>query len=106
MDHFAGLDVSVYETSVCVVDDTARPTAQMRFRRLVRLPEALAALFTDDRPARKHVDQRGSHEPFSSCRVADRFLCVLGAIAAAFVLENQVFRCRPWVNGAPVTAAA
>ena len=32
MDHFAGLDVSVYETSVCFVDDTARPTAQMRFR--------------------------------------------------------------------------
>jgi len=24
MDHFAGLDVSVKETSVCIVDDTAR----------------------------------------------------------------------------------
>jgi hypothetical protein len=24
MDHFAGLDVSVKETSVCVVDDTGR----------------------------------------------------------------------------------
>jgi hypothetical protein len=44
MDHFAGLDVSVYETGVCFVDDTARPTAQMRFRPLVRLPQALAAL--------------------------------------------------------------
>jgi hypothetical protein len=24
MDHFAGLDVSVKETSICIVDDTAR----------------------------------------------------------------------------------
>jgi hypothetical protein len=24
MDHFAGLDVSVKETSVCIVDDTGR----------------------------------------------------------------------------------
>ena len=32
MDHFAGLDFSVSETSVCFVDDTARPTAQMRFK--------------------------------------------------------------------------
>ena len=24
MDHFAGLDVSVNETSVCIVDDTGR----------------------------------------------------------------------------------
>jgi hypothetical protein len=30
--------------------------------------------FTDNRPARKHVDQRRSHEPFSSYRVADRFM--------------------------------
>ena len=24
MDHFAGLDVSVKETSICIVDDTGR----------------------------------------------------------------------------------
>ena len=44
MEHVAGLEVSVYDTGVCIVDDTARPTAQMRFRPLVRLPQALAAL--------------------------------------------------------------
>jgi len=28
MDHFAGLDVSVKETSVCIVDDTGRDGGQ------------------------------------------------------------------------------
>jgi transposase len=27
MDHFAGLDVSVKETSICIVDDTGRIVA-------------------------------------------------------------------------------
>ena len=27
MDHFAGLDVSVKETSVCIVDDTGRDSS-------------------------------------------------------------------------------
>ena len=32
MDHFAGLDVSVKETSVCVVDDTGRIVREVRWR--------------------------------------------------------------------------
>ena len=30
MDHFAGLDVSVKETSVCIVDDTGRIVKELR----------------------------------------------------------------------------
>ena len=30
MDHFAGLDVSVKETSVCIVDDTGRIAREVK----------------------------------------------------------------------------
>jgi transposase len=30
MDHFAGLDVSVKETSICIVDDTGRITKEVK----------------------------------------------------------------------------
>jgi transposase len=38
MDHFAGLDVSVKETSVCVVDDTGRIVREVKVE---SEPEAL-----------------------------------------------------------------
>jgi transposase len=38
MDHFAGLDVSVRETSVCIVDDTGRIVREVK---LASEPEAL-----------------------------------------------------------------
>jgi transposase len=30
MDHFAGLDVSVKETSICIVDDTGRIVKEVK----------------------------------------------------------------------------
>src|SRR6202162_6412062 len=38
MDHFAGLDVSVKETSICVVDDTGRIVREVK---VASEPEAL-----------------------------------------------------------------
>ena len=38
MDHFAGLDVSVKETSICIVDDTGRI---VREGKVASEPEAL-----------------------------------------------------------------
>ncbi len=38
MDHFAGLDVSVKETSVCIVDDTGRMVREVK---VASEPEAL-----------------------------------------------------------------
>jgi transposase len=44
MDHFAGLDVSVKETSVCIVDDTGRI---VREAKVASEPKALLAVLTN-----------------------------------------------------------
>ena len=36
MDHFAGLDVSVKETSVCIVDDTGKIVREVTHRKLLQ----------------------------------------------------------------------
>ena len=41
MDHFAGLDVSVKETSVCIVDDTGKIVREVK---VASEPEALLAV--------------------------------------------------------------
>src|SRR4029079_6505827 len=41
MDHFAGLDVSVKETSVCIVDDTSKLVREVK---VSSEPEALLAI--------------------------------------------------------------
>ena len=45
MDHFAGLDVSVKQTSICIVDDTGRIVREVK---VASEPEAL--LFWGTRP--------------------------------------------------------
>ena len=45
MDHFAGLDVSVKETSVCIVDDTGRIVRELK---VASEPEALLPVLTSD----------------------------------------------------------
>jgi transposase len=44
MDHFAGLDVSVKETSVCIVDDTGKIVREVK---VVSEPEALLAVLAN-----------------------------------------------------------
>ena len=44
MDHFAGLDVSVKQTSVCIVDDTGRLVREVK---VASEPEALLAVLTN-----------------------------------------------------------
>ena len=44
MDHFAGLDVSVKETSVCIVDGTGRMVREVK---VASEPEALLAILTN-----------------------------------------------------------
>ena len=41
MDHFAGLDVSVKETSICIVDDTGRIVREVK---IASEPEALLSV--------------------------------------------------------------
>ena len=44
MDHFAGMDVSVKETSVCIVDDTGKIVREVK---VASEPEALLAVLTN-----------------------------------------------------------
>ena len=44
MDHFAGLDVSVKDTSVCIVDDTGRIVREVK---VASEPEALLPVLTN-----------------------------------------------------------
>ena len=46
MDHFAGLDVSVKDTSVCIVDDTGKIVREVK---VASEPEALLAVLTEPR---------------------------------------------------------
>ena len=46
MDHFAGLDVSVKETSVCIVDDTGKIVREVK---VASEPEALLAVLKESR---------------------------------------------------------
>ena len=43
MDHFAGLDVSVRETSVCIVDETGKIVREVKF---ASEPDALVEVLT------------------------------------------------------------
>jgi integrase len=53
MDHFAGLDVSVKETSLCIVNDAGRIVREVR---VVSEPEALLAALT--RGSAEHLSTR------------------------------------------------
>ena len=44
MDHFGGLDVSVKETSICIVDDTGRIVREVK---VASEPEALLPVMTN-----------------------------------------------------------
>ena len=44
MDHFAGLDVSVKETSVCIVDDAGKVVREVK---VASEPDALLAVLTN-----------------------------------------------------------
>ena len=58
MDHFAGLDVSVKETSICIVDDTGRIIREVR---VVSEPEALLPVLTSDTYHFKRIDWKPGH---------------------------------------------
>ena len=53
MDYFAGLDVSVKETSVCIVDDAGRIVREVR---VASEPEALLQVLTNTIIASSELD--------------------------------------------------
>src|SRR5262249_23934328 len=62
MDHFAGLDVSVKETSVCIVDDTAKIGRQVK---VPSEPEGLLRVLTNPAYHFKRIGLEAG--PLSQC---------------------------------------
>jgi transposase len=63
MDHFAGLDVSVKETSICIVDDTGRIVREVK---VASEPEALLRVLGN--PAYRFERTQSGHPAMSvSC---------------------------------------
>ena len=58
MDHFAGLDVSVKETSVCIVDDTGKIVREVK---VASEPEALLAVLKDPSTTSGGLDWKPGH---------------------------------------------
>ena len=73
MDHFAGLDVSVKETSVCIVDDTGKIVREVK---VASEPEALLAVLKNPATASSELDWKPgrcrngytARSPKPSCR--------------------------------------
>ena len=58
MDHFAGLDVSVKETSVCIVDDTGKIVREVK---VASEPEALLAVLNTPSTTSGGLDWKRGH---------------------------------------------
>ena len=58
MDHFAGLDVSVKDTSVCIVDDTGKIVRELK---VASEPEALLAVLTSAAYLFKRIGLEAGH---------------------------------------------
>jgi transposase len=61
MDHFAGLDVSVKETSACIVDDTGKI---VREAKVASEPEALLQVLSSPAYRFKRVKSHLTPTPF------------------------------------------
>jgi hypothetical protein len=71
MDHFAGLDVSVKETSVCIVDDTGKIVREVK---VASEPEALLAVLKNPAYHFKRIGLEAwplSQWPFSALAEAE-----------------------------------
>jgi len=73
MDHFAGLDVSVKETSVCIVDDAGKIVREVK---VASEPEELLAVLTNPPTTSSGLDWKpgrcrngySAHSPKRACR--------------------------------------
>ena len=77
MDHFAGLDVSVKETSVCIVDDTGKIVREVK---VASEPEALLAVLRDP-VSPLPADWIGSRATVTKVPPASSAPCLRGNVA-------------------------
>ena len=94
MDHFAGLDVSVKETSVCIVDDTGRIVREVK---VASEPDALLAVLTNLNYRFKRIGlEAGPLSQWLFSALAEASLPVICASAAAAKKWPRLFQ-----DGAP-----
>ena len=67
MDHFAGLDVSVKETSICIVDDAGKIVREVK---VASEPDALLAVLKRSPACRRRSDRRWRAVPWARKRPA------------------------------------
>ena len=94
MDHFAGLDVSVKETSVCIVDDTGKIVREVK---VASEPEALLAVLKNPAYRFKRIGlEAGPLSQWLYSALAEAELAVLGRITASLfaVGPTQAQTCR------------
>jgi len=77
MDHFAGLDVSVKQTSICIVDDTGRMVREVK---VASEPEALLKILVNPAYRFKRI---GLEADIAQCGRHVRFVPSTGDIALA-----------------------
>src|SRR5712692_9208987 len=105
MDHFAGLDVSVKETSVCIVDDTGKIVREVK---VASEPEALLAVLKNVAYCFKRIGlEAGPLSQWLFSALAEAGLpaiCVetrhMRAVLKAQINKHQgTARCRPVKEG-------
>src|ERR1041385_2374467 len=90
MDYFAGLDVSVKDTSVCIVDDTGKITREVR---VASEPDALLAVLRDRRYRFKRIGLEAgplSQWLFSALAEADLSVICVETRHMRAVLKAQI----------------
>ena len=79
MDHFAGLDVSVKETNVCIVDDTGRIVREVK---VASEPAALLPVLTTPTYHFKRIGLEATLAMAIQCTRRSRLICNLYRDAA------------------------
>ena len=81
MDHFAGLDVSVKETSVCIVDETGKIVREMK---LASEPDALVAVL---KTPSYHFEERSRLPNLAALRAKPEVALVSRPTPPAFMFD-------------------
>jgi transposase len=88
MDHFAGLDVSVNETSVCIVDDTGRIVREVK---VASEPDALLPVLTNPAYRFKRIGlEAGPLSQWLFSALAEAELPVIWVETRQAVLKAQI----------------
>ena len=101
MDHFAGLDVSVKETSVCIVDDTGKIVREVR---VASEPEALLAVLASPAYHFKWGSALIAAQKSRTADVADGSWPFQNAVPAWAVARRIAFSALTMLGSRPLAA--